>query len=96
MPINVKLINQVGTISTHTIHSDDPSDSEIISLLGGSEDSGLSKIKRIGDWEIVKISDSDSNILIIGAPPYISDDPKSRLSCNLTDEEIKNLLSFQQ
>jgi hypothetical protein len=97
MAIDVKLFNSTGTVTTKTIISDDPSDKEIIDVLGGSAQADLKQIGQVGAWDVVKTTDSNSDTLIIGKAPYISDDPKRRESCVLSDDQvnaIKNLIDL--
>lgn len=96
MAIVVKIFNATGTVTTKTLNSDDPSDKEIIDVLGGSAQTDLKQIGQVGAWDVVKTTDSNSDTLIIGKALYISDDPKRRESCMLSDDQvtaIKNLIN---
>lgn len=89
VPIIVKKVCGNGSIEDIWV-SDDPTDQELIDALGGQ--GNLVTEKQWEDqWEILKSTESD-DYLIVGVPPHISADSPKRKTCNLSDQQAKNIV----
>lgn len=89
--IDVKLVTATCVVSTHQL-SDDPSDQDLINLLGGGVD--IATLGAVGEWEIMRIRGAKAPTLVLGAPPYLHADVKRRQTCSLSDDQIVQLVSF--
>ena len=89
MSIIVKKVCGDGSVEDICV-SDDPTDLELNVALGIQGDH-VTKIQWEDQWEILKATESDDH-LIVGTPPCISADSPKRKTCNLSDQQAKNLV----
>lgn len=89
--IEAKVLDSSGNVKTCQL-ADDPSDQQIIAALGAGRD--IVTVGAVGDWEAVRIAGAKAPTLVIGAPPYLHADVKSRQSCNLSSDQVIALVAF--
>lgn len=89
--LNYSLKKVCGDESVEDISvSDDPTDPDLIDALGG-----LGDLVKVGEWEdqwVILTTTESNDYLIVGFPPYISADSPKRRTCNLSDQQAKNLV----
>ena len=95
MTINAKRITKAGNITDVPLQND-PSDNDLAKALGGTGDPQT--IGTVGDWEVLTLPEGQGqgDILIVGQPPHINDDPKLRKSCTLTDKDVKKIAAHNR
>lgn len=90
--IDVKILQDDEVVHTASI-STDPSEVDLINLLSISGKSDIFVLGSIMGWDVIHAGD-ERKIMVLGSPPYIDDHVKKRVSCTLTDEQVKGLVKF--
>ncbi|MBO9170888.1 hypothetical protein [Rhizobium sp. L245/93] len=90
MTIDAKIIGDDQKVRTIQIN-DDPTELELITILGGDEDNRLAVYGVVNDWDIIYIPGSKEK-MVLGASPYMSQRPIVRVTCNLPDDEVIQLI----
>ncbi len=91
MAIQAKRIDPDGNVTTIDL-DDNPSDMQIVEALGGTDDGDLLYRGTVDGWEVHALfTDMNGDFLIIGEAPDSEENYLGRASCNLTDDQVRDI-----
>ncbi|MBX5160417.1 hypothetical protein HJB89_25365 [Rhizobium sp. NZLR8] len=80
-------------MKTVTFPTDDPTDPELIAVLGGGPDVDIHPVGDVEPWAVFKLS-GGSDRLIIGKWSHGAGPSKHRITCAITDPEAIRIATF--
>ncbi len=93
MTITAYIIENGNFVRSETLENHDPSDAELIQLLGGNaSDMAAITMGTIRSAEVNFVNSQPNRRLVIGKAPYIDAHPKERPDLKLSKEQAENLV----
>lgn len=93
MTIDVKIVDDKKNIRTISFQDDDPSDTELIKALGGTDGDDYEYLGEVDQWSVIRLK-GGSDRMVVGKPPEIDAAFKRRQSCVLTDSQAASVAYF--
>lgn len=88
--LKAKIIDENGNISDYIFDSSDPDDKAIINALQRQD---YISTYRIGNYDVLMPADGSGRAIVIGACPRVGDALEKRISCDLSDEQVRNIVA---